>query len=122
MTADEVRFAKQYREDISEVFKKLALNYMPGKFQEFSPMASVSTSSNSLSHSTSAKKLDPPIPQPNLNAKVFVKAVVDVRGVNVEDDAGRGRDEEYDMIAGSQHILNYKSVANLIRNGTVKLM
>ena len=57
-----------------------------------------------------------------MNSTVFVKAVEDVSGVVIEDEAGRGRDEDYDMAAGSQHILNYKSVANLIRNGRVKLM
>lgn len=122
MTSDEVKFAKQYRADIGEVFKKLALDHMPGKFQEFGPAASASMSSNNSSNPSLGKKLDPPAPQPNLNATVFVQAVEDVRGVNIEDEAGRGRDEEYDMIAGSQHILNYKSVSNLIRSGSVKLM
>ena len=122
MTPDEVKFAQQYRADITEVFKKLALDHMPGKFREFGPSPSASISNNSLSNQSLGKKLDPPVPQPNLNATVFVKAVEGIRGVNIEDEAGRGRDEEYDMMAGSQYILNYKSVAHLIHDGRVKLM
>ena len=79
MTPDEVKFAKQYRADIVEVFKKLALDHMPGKFQEFGPAASASISSNNSSNPSTGKKLDPPAPQPNLNATVFVQAVDDVR-------------------------------------------
>jgi len=121
MTENELKFAKQYRADIAEVYKKLALDHMPGAFKEFAPLASSNESMNSSSL-TKTKKIDPPVPQPNLSSTVFVKAVEDITGVRIEDEAGRGRDEDYDMAAGSQHILNYKSVANLIRNGQVKLV
>ena len=121
MTENELKFAKQYRADIAEVYKKLALDHMPGAFKEFVPLASSNESMNSSSL-TKTKKIDPPVPQPNLSSTVFVKAVEDINGVRIEDEAGRGRDENYDMAAGSQHILNYKSVANLIRSGQVKLV
>ena len=122
MTKEELKFAKTYRDDISDVFKKLALDYMPGPFKEFEPIASANDSINTSSISSRNRKPDPPVPRPNLNSTVFVKAVDNVTGVSIEDEAGRGRDEDYDMAAGSQHILNYKSVAHLIRNGRVKLM
>jgi len=122
MTEQELKFAKTYRSDISEVFKKLALDYMPGAFKDFEPISSANDSINTSSLSSRNRKPDPPVPRPNMNSTVFVKAVEDVSGVVIEDEAGRGRDEDYDMAAGSQHILNYKSVANLIRNGRVKLM
>ena len=122
MTPEELKFARQYRADIADVFKKLALDYMPERFKDFAPLASANDSFNSSGISSRGKKLDPSVPQPNLNSTVFVKAVEDVTGVNIEDEAGRGRDEEYDMAAGSQHILTYKSVSNLVRNGSVKLM
>ena len=122
MTEQELKFAKTYRSDISEVFKKLALDYMPGAFKDFEPISSANDSINTSSLSSRNRKPDPPVPRPNMNSTVFVKAVEDISGVVIEDEAGRGRDEDYDMAAGSQHILNYKSVANLIRNGRVKLM
>lgn len=111
MTEEELTFARQYRTNIADVFKKLALDHMPGPFKDFAPLVSTIT-----------KKIDPPVPQPNMNSTVFVKAVEDVRGVTIEDEANRGRDEDYDMPSGSQHIMTYKSVANLIRDGRVKLI
>lgn len=122
MTKEELKFAINYRADISEVFKKLALDYMPGAFKDFEPISSANDSINTSSIASRNRKPDPPVPRPNLNSTVFVKAVDDVTGVSIEDEAGRGRDEDYDMAAGSQHILNYKSVAHLIRSGRVKLM
>ena len=122
MTEEELKFAKSYRSDISEVFKKLALDYMPGAFKDFAPIASANDSLNISSLASRGRKLDPPVPQPNLNSTVFVKAVKNITGISIEDEAGRGRDEDYDMTAGSQHILNYKSVDHLIRNGDVRLM
>ena len=122
MTKEELKFAINYRADISEVFKKLALDYMPGAFKDFEPILSANDSINTSSIASRNRKPDPPVPRPNLNSTVFVKAVDDVTGVSIEDEAGRGRDEDYDMAAGSQHILNYKSVAHLIRSGRVKLM
>merc|ERR1719362_1909748 len=49
MTANELKFAKQYRADIAEVYKKLALDHMPGAFKEFVPLASSNESMNSSS-------------------------------------------------------------------------
>ena len=117
MTNEELKFARQYRADLADVFKKLALDHMPGPFKDFAPL----TSANEL-FSNKSKKIDPPVPQPNMNSTVFVKAVEDVRGVTIEDEANRERDEDMDMAPGSQHIMKYKSVANLIRDGRVKLI
>lgn len=122
MTEEELTFAKSYRSNISEVFKKLALDYMPGAFKDFAPIASANDSLNISSLASRSRKLDPPVPQPNLNSTVFVKAIENINGVSIEDEAGRGRDEDYDMRAGSIHVMNYKSVAHLIRTGRVKLM
>ena len=121
MTEDELKFARQYRNDIAEVFKKLALDYMPGPVKEFAPLTTPNESFNTSSI-TKTRKIDPPVPQPNMNSTVFVKAVEDVTGVIIEDEAGRGGDESYDMAAGSQHIMSYKSISNLIRSGSVKLI
>ena len=50
------------------------------------------------------------------------QALENVRGVSIEDEAYRGRDEDLDLEKGSQHILRYSSVRNELRNGTVKLI
>ena len=120
MSENELRFAKQYRINLTELFERLALDHMPGKSKEFNPVASVTNSGSS--NQPPSKKIDPPPPQPNLNSAVFVKAVADVKGVYIQDDAGRGREEEYDMMAGSQHILSYKTISDQLRNGSVKLI
>ena len=120
MTKEELTFANRYKNDLQELFQKLALDHMPGRAKEFDPAPS--SSGGGSSNQPKGKGIDPLPPQPNLNSCVFVKAVGDVSGVVILDEAGKGRDEEYDMPAGSQHIISYKSVANLIRNGSVKLM
>lgn len=120
MSENELTFARQYRINLTELFERLALDHMPGKSKEFNPVASVTDNSSSLQ--PPSKKIDPPPPQPNLNSAVFVKAVADVKGVYIQDDAGRGREEEYDMIAGSQHILSYKTISEHLRIGSVKLI
>ena len=120
MSENELKFAKQYRINLTELFERLALDHMPGKSKEFNPVGSVTN--NSSSNLPPSKKIEPPPPQPNLNSAVFVKAVADVKGVYIQDDAGRGREEEYDMIAGSQHILSYKTISKHLRNGSLKLI
>ena len=52
MTEQELKFAKTYRSDISEVFKKLALDYMPGAFKDFEPILSANDSINTSSLSS----------------------------------------------------------------------
>ena len=49
MTKEELKFAINYRADISEVFKKLALDYMPGAFKDFEPISSANDSINTSS-------------------------------------------------------------------------
>lgn len=117
MTPQELRFATQFRKDLEAHFKRLALDHLPSKVAELNLGSSAASSSASV-----ARQVDPPVPRPDLSKTVFVRAVRDVRGVLIEDEANRDRDEEYDMAAGSQHILKYRSVAHLIRNGSVRLM
>ena len=112
MTTEEANFMRSFKKNTDTLFNKLALDHIPErarrvKFTEFS--ASTTNASNEA-------------PKPNLNATVFVKATEDVQGVFIEDEAGRGRDEEYDMEKDSQHVLRYKSVSHLVQSGAVKLI
>lgn len=111
LTKDELKFAQDYKESLDTLFKDLALDHLPGKAADFS--------STQARKSTSGTA---PVPSPNLNSSVFVKAVRDIRGVVIEDEAERGRDEEYDMAAGSQHVINYKCIASYLKRGDVKLV
>jgi hypothetical protein len=106
LTTEEATFAQSYKNNLDTLFKKLALDHMPGKAADFSKFGDSSTEA----------------PKPNLNAAVFVKADEDIQGVFIEDEAGRGRDEEYDMEKDSQHILRYKSVSHLVQSGAVRLI
>ena len=112
LTTEEATFLRSHKKNIDNLFNKLALDHIPSrarntKFSEFS--ASTTNASNEA-------------PKPNLNATVFVKANEDVQGVFIEDEAGRGRDEEYDLEKDSQHVLRYKSVSHLVQSGAVKLI
>lgn len=109
LTTEEATYLRSYKANIDGLFKKLALDHMPGKASDFSRFGEVSSSQG-----------DPP--KPNLNAAVFVKALENIQGVFIEDEAGRGRDEEYDMEKGSQHILRYKSISHLVQSGALKLI
>ena len=108
LTKEELKFARDYRDSLDGLFKDLALSHLPGKAAEFS--------------SAQARKASAPVPGPNLNSAVFVRALKDLSGVVIEDEAERGRDEEYDMAAGSQHIMNYKSILPHLKRGDVKLV
>ena len=112
LTTEEATFLRSHKKNVDNLFNKLALDHIPArarnvKFSEFS--ASSTNASNEA-------------PKPNLNATVFVKANEDVQGVYIEDEAGRGRDEEYDLEKDSQHVLRYKSVSHLVQSGAVKLI
>ena len=103
---------KKYKSNIDNLFKDLALKHIPGKAGDFSRFGETSAASNPSNEA----------PKPNLNTAVFVKAVDDVQGVYIEDEAGREREEEYDMEKNSQLVLRYKSVSHLIQSGAVKLV
>lgn len=51
---------------------------------------------------------------------VFLKSKENVEGVVIDDDDDDG--DIADLTAGSQMIMSYKSVSNLIKNGVVKLI
>lgn len=111
LTSEEATFLKSHKKNLDNLFQKLALDHTAGRLSaEFS------------AHFGADGKPDQQAPRPNLNAAVFVKAQQDIQGVFIEDEAGRGRDEEYDMEKDSQHILRYKSVSHLIQSGDVRLI
>ena len=111
LTVEEATFLGKYKNNLDKLFSNLALSHIPERAANFSKFGEITGKSD---------QLDPPMP--NINAAVFVKAEEDMRGVFVEDEAGRERDEEFDMEKDSQHILRYKSVSHLLKNGSVKMI
>lgn len=80
------------------LFRTLALQHMPGSFQAFDV--------NKLSV------------KPNMQAYVFLKANTRVNGIVLPGSV----DEEIDLEAGSQHIIQYNAVADLVKSGDVQLI
>lgn len=105
LSREEAAFAKSYKSNLEAHFKSLALQHMPGDFGQ-------------LPKSTA----EAPLPAGNAESAVFARAEQSVRGVLLEDAAMQDRDEEIEMEAGSQHILKYSAIEDLVREGAVRLI
>ncbi len=86
---------------MEEHFKSLALRHLPGSFE--------------------LSKVTPKLPEPNLKTAVFIQVREPVRGVEVRDDCGLGRDETIDMEQGDEHLLQYNTTSHLLNGGSVRL-
>lgn len=98
LTSAELQFAKDFIASIETLFKATALNYMPGNFQTF--------------------EKDQLSVKPNMQAYVFLRANDRITGVVLPGSI----DEEIDFEPGSQHIVPYKAVADLVKSGAVQLI
>lgn len=58
--------------------------------------------------------------KPNMYSFVFLKSKENIEGVVIDDDDDEG--DIADLRAGSQMIISYKSVSNLVKNGSVQLI
>ena len=61
------------------------------------------------------------VPSPNINSFVFAKSKKDIEGVIIDE----GNGEEGDLVdlrTGSQLLISYNSIANLVKNGDVSLI
>ncbi|KAG5331422.1 SLD5 protein, partial [Acromyrmex heyeri] len=98
LTPGELRFAKEYLANLETFFKTVALQHMPPNFQRFE-----------------ANKFTI---KPNLQAHVFLRANQRVTGIVLPGMLN----EEIDFEEGSQHIIQYSAVANLVKSGVVQLI
>ncbi|XP_001359166.2 DNA replication complex GINS protein SLD5 [Drosophila pseudoobscura] len=96
LSPEETKFAKEFQGHVDEYFHKVATQYMPNQQRG---------------------ELDQRIVVPNLMSHVFLKANVAVPAVIVGVD-----DEEVDMAPGSQHIIPYQLVADLLQNNQAQLI
>ncbi|XP_055854396.1 DNA replication complex GINS protein SLD5 [Episyrphus balteatus] len=88
LSAEETIYAQEFHDNTENYFNVVALQYMPN-----------------LQRSDVEKR----IVRPNLMSHVFLKADVSVSAVVVGVD-----DEEVDLAAGSQHIIPYQLISDLI--------
>ncbi|XP_017079758.1 DNA replication complex GINS protein SLD5 isoform X2 [Drosophila eugracilis] len=96
LSPEETKFAQEFANNVDEYFNKVATQYMPNQQRGESEQRIVT---------------------PNMMSHVFLKANVAVPAVIVGVD-----DEEVDMAAGSQHIIPYQLVADLIQNNQAQLI
>ena len=98
LTAAELQYAKEFLSSMETLFRTIALQHMPGNFQAF--------------------EVNKVTIKPNMNAHVFLRANSRVNGIMLPGSV----DEEIDLEPGSQHIIQYSAVADLVKNGTVQLI
>ncbi|XP_043266008.1 DNA replication complex GINS protein SLD5 [Colletes gigas] len=98
LTAAELQFAKDFLASIETLFRTIALQHMPGSFQAF--------------------EVNKMIVKPNMQTYVFLRANEKINGIVLPDSL----DEEIDFEQGSQHIIQYSAVADLVKSGAVQLI
>ncbi|GFR08280.1 DNA replication complex GINS protein SLD5 [Trichonephila clavata] len=102
MSDEERTFAHKFTTSIKNYLNDVALKNMP------SNMRSV--------------KLEDICCKPQMDKSVFIKVKTDVPGVTIESFSEYREEEIVDLTAGSQHILRYKPIAPLLKNGSVQLI
>ena len=97
----EYKFATEYSSHMESHFQLLAMNHMPTHVQtmEKSKMMVL----------------------PNTSSYVFLRAKRNISGIIVEGDS-ETQEEEVDLDENSQHIMQYKSIANYLDTGDVRLI
>lgn len=98
LTAAELQFAKEFLANIEALFKTIALQHMPGNFQVF--------------------EVNKFTVKPNMQAYVFLRTNIRVNGIILPGSM----DEEIDLEPGSQHIIQYSAIADLVKSGAVQLI
>ncbi|KAH8417009.1 hypothetical protein KR222_001516, partial [Zaprionus bogoriensis] len=96
LSPEESRYAQDFVAHVEEYFNKVATQYMPNQQRGEAEQRLV---------------------VPNLMSHVFLRANVAVSGVIVGVD-----DEEVDLTPGSQHIIPYQLVADLIQKNQAELI
>ena len=104
------------RSNLETHLKTLALQHMPATQREIPGRPPAGREGRE------APPLPAPLPAGNAESAVFARAERYVRGVLLEDAAMQDRDEEIEMEAGSQHILKYSAIEDLVREGAVRLI
>eukprot|EP00096_Caligus_rogercresseyi_P011553 TRINITY_DN4562_c0_g1_i1.p1 TRINITY_DN4562_c0_g1~~TRINITY_DN4562_c0_g1_i1.p1 ORF type:complete len:221 (-),score=92.58 TRINITY_DN4562_c0_g1_i1:724-1386(-) len=104
LSQEERDFLKAYKSNVSSLFRRTVGQGMPGDFGE------------------DQSKIFPQEAPHHLDQTVFIAVLEDVEGCLLRDETGGERDEHIDLLKGSQHILRYKDVRELLQKGAVKLI
>ncbi|XP_066591515.1 DNA replication complex GINS protein SLD5-like [Prorops nasuta] len=99
LTSSELQFAKDYSASMETLFNNIALQYMPYNLQSFE--------TNKL------------MIRPNMQTHVFLQAKKDIDGIIIPDNV---EEEAVDFETGSQHIIQYNAIADLVKQGAVQLI
>lgn len=103
MSLEEQRFAKNYVSSIKNYLHNVVLQHLPLNMQNLD-MAAVGQ-------------------KPNIDSYVFLEAKQNCPGVLLEEDTIEGKEEEIvDLKAGSQHLMKYRPISQLVKSGSVNLI
>lgn len=98
LTDSELQFARDWTLNMETLLNSIVLQHLPGTFQEL--------------------EIDKITVKPNMQTHVFIKANKDIEGVIIPGE----KDEELDILEGSQHVIQYKAIAHLVKDGSVNLL
>lgn len=102
MSDEERTFALGYMSSIKNYLHDSALKNMPPNMQSI--------------------KLEEAGSKPTMDSSVFVRVKKECRGVMIEESAEYGEEEIIDLNQGSQHVLRYRPIASLLKDGSVQLI
>jgi GINS complex subunit 4 len=101
LSPPEHKFAREYLAHMEDHFRLIALRHMPSNVQDFDKTKMVTT--------------------PNISSHIFLRAKKNITGIVIEGDS-ENRDEEVDLDENSQHIMQYKPIANYLKSGAIQLI
>lgn len=101
LSPPELKFAKEFLAHMEDHFRLIALRHMPPNVQDFDKAKMVVI--------------------PNISSHVFLRAKQSITGVVIEGDI-ENREEEVDLEENSQHIMQYKPIADYLKTGAVQLI
>ncbi|XP_042901953.1 DNA replication complex GINS protein SLD5 isoform X2 [Parasteatoda tepidariorum] len=103
MSAEERVFAYRYVTNLKDYLRNTAIKKMPPNMQFL--------------------KFEEIVCKPQMDQSVFVKVKKECLGVILEEfDDYDGDEEIVDLVVGSQHVLRYRPITTLIKNGSLQLM
>ncbi|KDR11621.1 DNA replication complex GINS protein SLD5 [Zootermopsis nevadensis] len=101
LSPPEHKFAREYLAHMEDHFRLIALRHMPSNVQDFDKTKMAVA--------------------PNISSHIFLRVKKNITGVVIEGDS-ENRDEEVDLDENSQHIMQYKPIADYLKSGAVQLV
>jgi len=102
LSPEEHQYAKEYAESTDAHLKGLALQHMPQNLQNLDPKFTNK--------------------HPPLDSYVFLRVNEETQGVMVEDETAESGEDILDLEKGTQHIMRYRPIQDLVASGAVSLV